>query len=59
MKIKSRSRNKFIPVNIPKIFSQEKIYVKKCLDTGWISSEGQYVKNLRIIFVNIMKESME
>jgi perosamine synthetase len=44
MKIKSRSRNKFIPVNIPKIFSQEKIYVKKCLDTGWISSEGQYVK---------------
>ena len=44
MKIKSRLRNKFIPVNTPKIFSQEKINVKKCLDTGWISSEGQYVK---------------
>ena len=42
--MKSRSKNKFIPVNLPKIFKQEKTYLKKCLDTGWISSEGEYVK---------------
>ena len=38
------SKNNFIPVNVPKIFKEEKKYVKKCLDTGWISSEGEYVK---------------
>ena len=43
MKMKLISKNKFIPVNLPKIFKQEKIYLKKCLDTGWISSEGEYV----------------
>ena len=35
---------KFIPVNVPKIFKEDKINVKNCLDTGWISSEGSYVK---------------
>ena len=44
MKIKSKLRNNFIPVNTPKIFSKDKIYVKKCLNTGWISSEGSFVK---------------
>ena len=38
------SKNNFIPVNVPKIFKQEKKYVKKCLDSGWISSEGKFVK---------------
>jgi perosamine synthetase len=50
MKIKSKSKNKFIPVNVPKIFNQEKINVKKCLDTGWISSEGKYVKKFEESF---------
>ena len=50
MKIKSRLRNKFIPVNIPKIFNQEKINVKKCLDTGWISSEGEFVRKFEKSF---------
>jgi len=44
MKKKSKSRNKFIPVNSIKIFSDEKKNVRKCLDTGWLSSEGLYVK---------------
>ena len=35
MKKKLRLRNKFIPVNIPKLSNQEKINVKKCLSTGW------------------------
>jgi len=50
MKIKSKLKNKFIPVNVPKIFNQEKINVKKCLDTGWISSEGKYVKKFEESF---------
>ena len=50
MKIKLKLRNKFISVNTPKIFSQEKINVKKCLDTGWISSEGKYVKKFEESF---------
>ena len=45
MKKKSKLKKiKFIPVNIPKIFQQDKINVKKSLDSGWISSEGSYVK---------------
>ena len=45
MRKKLKLRNKFIPVNIPKIFLQDKKNIKKCLDTGWISSEGQFVKD--------------
>ena len=44
MRKKLRLKSKFIPVNIPKLSNQEKINVKKCLTSGWISSEGQYVK---------------
>ena len=44
MKKKLRLRNNFIPVNTPSLSNQEKINVKKCLSTGWISSEGEYVK---------------
>ena len=50
MKIKLRSKSKFIPVNVPKIFNQEKINVRKCLEEGWISSEGKYVKKFEQTF---------
>lgn len=51
MKKKSKlKRIKFIPVNIPKIFNQDKINVKECLDTGWISSEGSFVKKFESNF---------
>ena len=36
--------NKFIPVNIPKIFNNEKKFVNQALRTNWISSEGPFVK---------------
>ena len=36
--------NKFIPVNIPKIFKNEKRFVNQALKTNWISSEGPFVK---------------
>ena len=35
---------KFIPVNEPLIGELEKKLVMDCLETGWVSSEGTYVK---------------
>ena len=34
----------FIPVNIPLLNGNEKRYLCECIDTGWISSEGEFVK---------------
>ena len=50
MRIKLRSKNKFIPVNVPKIFKDEKRFIKECLDTGWISSEGGFVNKFEKSF---------
>ena len=42
--------NKFIPVNIPKIFKNEKRFVNQALRTNWISSEGPFVKKFEKSF---------
>jgi len=34
----------FIPVNEPQLNGNEKKYLEQCIDTGWISSEGPFVK---------------
>jgi perosamine synthetase len=34
----------FIPVNTPLLAGNERKYVLDCIDTGWISSEGPYIK---------------
>jgi perosamine synthetase len=34
----------FIPVNIPILDGNEKRYLIECIDTGWISSEGPFIK---------------
>lgn len=34
----------FIPVNEPLLDGNEKRYLAECIDTGWISSEGPFVK---------------
>lgn len=34
----------FIPVNTPLLAGNEKRYLLDCIDTGWISSEGPYIK---------------
>ena len=44
MKIRLKLKNNFIPVNIPKLYREEKNNVNKCLNSGWISSEGSFVK---------------
>jgi perosamine synthetase len=39
-------RYDFIPVNEPLLDGNEKKYLVECIDTGWISSEGPFVKRL-------------
>ena len=34
----------FIPVNEPMLDGNEKKYLLECIDTGWISSEGPFIK---------------
>ena len=34
----------FVPVNEPLLNGNEKIYLNECIDTGWISSEGPFIK---------------
>jgi perosamine synthetase len=36
--------NDFIPVNEPLLTGNEKKYLNECIDTGWISSEGPFIK---------------
>lgn len=35
---------KNIPVNVPLFIGNEQKYLRKCIDTGWIGSDGKYVK---------------
>lgn len=44
----------FIPVNEPLLNGNEKKYLCECIDTGWISSEGPFVK----MFEQKMSESI-
>ncbi|MBT7624020.1 MAG: LegC family aminotransferase [Flavobacteriaceae bacterium] len=37
-----------IPLSVPKISGNEWKYVKDCLDTGWISSAGEYVNKFEL-----------
>ncbi len=34
-----------IPLSIPEITGKEILYIKECLDSGWLSSAGPYVKD--------------
>lgn len=38
------TRRNFIPVNRPLLEGNELAYLKECIETGWISSEGPFVK---------------
>jgi len=41
-----------IPVNEPLLDGNEKKYLNECIDTGWISSEGQFVKQFEEQFAS-------
>jgi perosamine synthetase len=36
----------FVPVNEPLLDGNEKKYLNECIDSGWVSSEGPFVKRL-------------
>jgi perosamine synthetase len=41
---------KFIPVNEPLLDGNEKKFLAQCIDTGWISSEGPFVRQFETQF---------
>jgi perosamine synthetase len=43
-----------IPVNRPLLDGNEKKYLNECIDSGWISSEGPFVKRLETGFAKLM-----
>jgi perosamine synthetase len=43
-----------IPVNRPVLDGNEKKYLAECVETGWISSEGPFVKRLEVEFARLM-----
>jgi len=45
----------FIPVNQPLLNGNEKKYLEQCIDTGWISSEGPFVKQFEENFAARVK----
>jgi len=44
----------FIPVNEPVLSGNEKKYLNECIETGWISSEGPFVKRFEEEFASRM-----
>lgn len=40
----------FIPVNSPLLNGNEKKYLIECIDTGWVSSEGPFIKRFEEAF---------
>jgi perosamine synthetase len=43
-----------IPVNAPLLDGNERRYVMECLDTGWISSEGPFVRRFEESFASMI-----
>lgn len=41
-----------IPVNTPLLAGNERKYINECLDTGWISSEGPFIKKFEDSFAS-------
>jgi perosamine synthetase len=39
-----------VPVNTPLLSGNEKKYINECIDTGWISSEGEFIKKFESSF---------
>lgn len=46
--------NRYIPVNEPTLDGNEKKYLCECIDTGWISSEGPFIKRFEEDMCNLV-----
>jgi perosamine synthetase len=51
------SQPAFIPVNEPRLDGNEKKYLNECIDTGWISSEGPFIKQFEEKFAARVKRT--
>jgi perosamine synthetase len=51
----SRREECMIPVNEPLLTGNEKKYLSECIDTGWISSEGPFVRKFEEGMATIME----
>ena len=43
-----------VPVNTPLLLGNEKKYLNQCIDTGWVGSDGSYVKKFEKKFSKIV-----
>jgi len=43
-------KSSFVPVNVPLVDGNEKKYLDECISSGWISSEGPFVKQFEAHF---------
>ena len=51
-------KNKFkIPLNEPNLIGNEWKYIKKCLDTNWVSTAGKFVKLFEKKYVNLQNQN--
>jgi len=48
-------KSSFIPVNAPLVDGNEKKYLDECISSGWISSEGPFVKQFEAQFATRVK----
>ena len=46
----------FIPVNVPLHNGNERKYLNECIDSGWISSEGPFVKKFEDEFAKLVNK---
>ncbi|MBD3231337.1 aminotransferase DegT [Candidatus Dependentiae bacterium] len=52
---KTKKLENFIPVNRPILKGNEKKYVNECIESGWISSEGSFVKRFEEKFATYVE----
>jgi len=54
---KTESSEHFIPVNEPDLRGNELAYLKQCIQSGWISSDGPFVNRLENAFADYTERS--
>lgn len=48
--INEKTTIQMVPVNEPLLIGNEKKYLQECIDTGWISSDGPFIKKFENLF---------
>ncbi len=54
-----RDPENFIPVNTPLLSGNERKYIYECVDTGWISSEGEFIRRFEDEFAKYIGRKSE